>query len=214
MSVAIDVDLRDRLGDARDQGPRPTCLVFAVSAAHEAKRKSSDYLSPESLFFSGVHRSHKDPKRGLTRTVVQEALVEDGQPLENAWPYLAETPAKDKWNAPTLAADALHKATIEFAPRTVAQICEVLRAGTPVLLVIALTVAMYTPTAGGVVRGTASDSVTTRRHAVLAIGSGHARDGTYLLIRNSWGKAWGTAGHAWVHEPYLTPHLQTTGIIA
>ncbi|HEV3189971.1 MAG TPA: C1 family peptidase [Polyangiaceae bacterium] len=213
MSITIDVDLRERLGEVRDQGPRPTCLVFAVSAAHEAKRKSTAYLSPEFLFFSGVQRSHKDPKRGLARTVVQEALVEDGQPLESAWPYLVETPAKGKWQSPKLAADAIHKATIDFAPRTVAQICEVLRAGTPVLLVIALTVAMYKPNADGVVRGSAIDSVTTRRHAVVAIGSGQAEDGTYLLIRNSWGKYWGASGHAWLHEPYLTPHLQTTGII-
>ena len=161
-----------------------------------------------------MQRSHKDPKRGLTRAVVQEALVEDGQPLESASPYLVETPAKDKWKSPKLSADAVHKATIDFAPRTVAQICDVLRAGTPVLLVIALTVAMYKPNADGVVRASASDSVTTRRHAVIAIGSGRSEDGTYLLVRNSWGKSWGTAGHAWLHEPYLTPNIQTTGIIA
>lgn len=214
MSITIDVDLRDQLGAARDQGTRPTCLVFAVSGAHEAKQKSSEYLSPEFLFFSGAQRSHKDPGRGLTRTAVREALVEDGQPTESAWPYLSKAPSTKDWKPPPgIAVHAAHKATIDFSDRTVGEVVDVLRTGTPVLLVVALTVAMYTPDAEAIVRARASDAITTRRHALVAVGAGHADDGSYLLVRNSWGQSWGKAGHGWIHEPYLTPQLQTTAVI-
>ena len=60
---------------------------------------------------------------------------------------------------------------------------------------------------------TANDSVTTRRHAMLAVGSGHADDGDYILVRNSWGQRWGLSGHGWLHDPYLTSQLKATGVI-
>ncbi len=89
----------------------------------------------------------------------------------------------------------------------------ILHAGRPVLLVIAITIAMYSPDQDAIVRARIGDSVTTSRHAVLAVGSGHADDGEYILVRNSWGLRWGHAGHGWLHDLYLVPHLQTTGII-
>lgn len=212
MSVTIDVDLREHLAAARDQGSRPTCLVFAVSAAHEAKRGSTDYLSAEYLFYHGAQRSHKNPEQGLTRDAVRAALVADGQPLEPAWPYSAKPPTRATWTPPSLT-EATHKATIEYSPRTVGQVREVIRAGTPVLLLVALTVAIYTPDKNAAVRARAGDVVTTGRHALLAVGAGHADDGQYLLVRNSWGTSWGDAGHAWLHEPYLAPQLQMTGTL-
>lgn len=212
MTITIDVDLRDRLAEARDQGQRPTCLVFAVSAAHEAKRGSSEYLSPEFLFYSGVQRSHKDLKMGLTRNVVRDALMHDGQPLETVWPYAVKTPDASSWKPPAVTAPT-HKATIAFAERSVAQIRDIIQVGTPVLLIVTLTVAMYTPDKDAIVRVRAGDTVTTRQHALLAVGSGHSDDGQYMLVRNSWGTTWGQAGHAWLHDLYLTPQLQRTGII-
>ncbi len=213
MSVTIDIDLRGQLGEARDQGPRPTCLVFAVSAAHEASRGASEYLSPEVLFYSGAQRSHRDPSLGLTQTAVRDALQHDGQPLEGAWKYLPATPGVLAWKPPTLA-EPTHKAPLSFAPRSIPEIRQVLERRVPVLLVVALTVAMYTPDQHSVVRARPGDTMTTGRHALLAVGCGHADDGGYILVRNSWGPTWGDAGHGWIHEPYLMPQLETTGIIA
>ncbi|WP_437486756.1 C1 family peptidase [Sorangium sp. So ce1014] len=212
MTITIDADLRDRLAEARDQGQRPTCLVFAVSAAHEAKRGSSDYLSPEFLFYSGVQRSHNDPKKGLTRSVVRDALIHDGQPPEIVWPYAVKTPDASNWKPPAVTVPT-HKATIAFAQRDVVQVRELIQTGTPVLLIVTLTVAMYTPDKDAIVRARAGDTVTTRRHALLAVGSGHSGDGQYMLVRNSWGTTWGQAGHGWLHDLYLTPQLEMTGVI-
>lgn len=212
MSLAVDIDMRDRFGPPRDQRRRPTCLAFAASAAHEASRGDTEYLSTEALFYMGVQRTHKDPNRGLTLAAASEALRADGQPVESAWPYLLETPVAKDWKPPVLT-DATRRATLEFSSRSVAEVRELLRSGTPVLLVLAVTLAMYTPDQHGIIRASASDKITTSRHAVVAVGSAHADDGGYILVRNSWGPTWGRCGHGWLHDDYLAKQLRTTGLI-
>src|SRR5207247_2225453 len=100
MTVVVDVDLRNKLGEARNQGERPTCLAFAASAAHEVSRDRSDYLSTEFLFFTAVKETHRDRNRGLTTTAVSKALRDNGQPLETAWPYQANIPDGMPWKPP------------------------------------------------------------------------------------------------------------------
>src|SRR5947207_1154610 len=104
MSITVDVDMRSSLGPSRDQGRRPTCLAFAATAAHEASRPSAEYLSVEHLYYFGLQRSHRNPNRGLNKIAVTTALREDGQPLEPAWPYSADTPDQATWRAPTITA--------------------------------------------------------------------------------------------------------------
>ncbi|MFO0591853.1 MAG: C1 family peptidase [Polyangiaceae bacterium] len=213
MNITIEIDLREKLAPARDQRQRPTCLVFAASAAHEFKRGPGEVLSPEYLFYSGAQRAHKSPDKGLTANIVREALQLDGQPGEEAWPYLDATPPASEWKMPTISAP-IHKASLDFASRTVADVRTLLKSGVPVLLVISLTKPMYTPDRFAVVRAAPNDGVVLARHAVLAVGSGFADDGGYLLVRNSWGLRWGQAGHAWLHDSYLEARLEITGTIA
>jgi hypothetical protein len=213
MSIVVDVDLRHLLGGARDQRCRPTCLAFAASAAHEASRDEREHLSIEFLFFHGVRRSHHDPSRGLTPAVVKEALHQDGQPIETAWPYLTESPDEANWEPPNIT-DACHKAHVTFTSRTMQEVQDVLRSGRPLILITAVTTAMYTPDASAVVRAGAGDVRTSRSHALLAVGLGHADDGVYVLIRNSWGSVWGDQGHGWFHEAYLGSILVTTGTVS
>src|SRR6267142_2067212 len=103
MSVRIDADLRTKVGNVRDQRTRPTCLVFAVTAAHEVARQASEYLSTEYLFFAGVQRSHRNPNRGLSTNAVTEALRDEGQPVESSWPYLQMPPDAKNWKPPVVA---------------------------------------------------------------------------------------------------------------
>jgi len=212
MTITVDVDLRGQFAGARDQGLRPTCLVFAVSAAHEAKRESRDYLSTEYLFYSGVQRTHQDPHKGLTRDAVRDALQNDGQPPETIWPYASTPPHAKNWKPPTLA-DTPHKATIEYEVRSVTQICALIRTGKPVVLITTLTIALHTPDNDAIVRRRTGDVAVPGRHAVVAVGVGHAEDGDYILVRNSWGTRWGQSGYGWIHGPYLESQLQMTGII-
>ena len=188
-------------------------MVFSVSAAHEASRPSNEYLCTEFLFFRGVQRSHHDPDRGLTTAIVEEALRQDGQPVEDAWPYLDAVPDPTKWQPPT-ECEPVYNATIRFSTRTLSEVRDLLHGGVPVVLVVSLTTGMYTPDVNGIVRFSPTDSVTTSRHAWLAVGSGHNDGGEYLLVRNSWGSRWGSHGHAWIHDSCFNDRLHATGTIS
>ena len=213
MSITVDFDLRSSLGPARDQRRRPTCLAFATTAAHEVSRTSAEYLCIEHLFFFGVQRSHRNPNRGLNQVSVAAALKSDGQPRDAAWPYYDSTPDPASWRPPRIT-ETLHKATLVFSRRTVADVRALVGASRPVVLLVSVTTAMYTPGVDGVIRPGPSDAKTTNRHALLAVGSGHASDGHYLLVRNSWGLTWGDQGHGWLHDSYLAANLHDTGIIS
>jgi hypothetical protein len=213
MSITVDVDLRPRLSDARDQRQRPTCLAFAASGAHEAKRRDPDYLSTEFLFFHGVRRSHRDPSRGIAPAVISAALEHDGQPIENAWQYLVDSPDAAVWQPPAFS-DVCHRALLVFEQRTVAEVLAVLSHGRPVILISAVTLAMYSPNSDAVIDARPNDIRTAQRHALLAVGYGHSNDGAYVLVRNSWGLRWGDRGHCWLNDAYLDPLLITTGVLA
>lgn len=212
MKISVTTDLRHLLDVVRDQGPRPTCLVFAATGAHEARRGQSEYLSVESLFWAAAQRSHKDPTRGTTTDFVSAALVEEGQCYEIKWPYLPTTPLTTSWTPPPGAGVAL-RATLDFIPRNVTEIRKVLQDGQPVVLVMAVTQALYEPDSDAIVRPKKTDTVTSQYHALLAVGVGCFKDDEYILVRNSWGIEWGDAGHAWLPDAYVATHLHTTGLV-
>lgn len=213
MTITPKIDMRDRLGAVRDQGTRPTCIVFATSAAHEAHRQKADHLSTEYLFYSGAQRSHKDPARGLTTNTTRAALLDDGQPDEPVWPYLAATPDAATWSPPP-GQHSIYKGTIDFNAGTVSDVKLLLHQGKAVVLVTEMTLAMHIAKKDGIVRVLPGDVTTPSRHALLAVGYGTASDGDYILVRNSWGTKWGDNGHGWLHEAYLSGCLQFVGLMA
>jgi C1A family cysteine protease len=88
-----------------------------------------------------------------------------------------------------------------------------LNGGAPVVLGLVITEAFYRPDAAGRVPDRPPD---TGRggHAVLAVG--HGVDGTgspELLIRNSWGEAWGIGGYAWLPRAYVDRQLHETAVL-
>jgi len=96
--VEIAVDLREDFGPVRDQGPRPTCLAFAVSDTHAGLRNDWEALSCELAFFHALRRAERPPGVGATLPHMLDALKLDGQPVEEAWPYLTATPAASAWS--------------------------------------------------------------------------------------------------------------------
>lgn len=213
MSITVDVDMRPSLGPARDQGQRPTCFAFAASAAHERARANAAHLSVEYLHYFGVRRSHQNPNRGLNSAAVTAALRDDGQPIEAAWPYVGTAPVAATWGRP-MTTEPFHKATLALSSRTVDEVRALVQALRPVVLLMAVTTALYLPDADGLVHSTASDTITAGRHALLAVGSGHSSSTSYLLVRNSWGLGWGLNGHAWLTDAYISANLRDTAIIS
>ncbi|MGA8614271.1 MAG: C1 family peptidase [Xanthobacteraceae bacterium] len=86
------------------------------------------------------------------------------------------------------------------------------RQGKPVLVTMTLSDAFYRPDADGVVeRNEPMDP--KRHHAVVAVGHGQRGAAGFVLIRNSWGEAWGLKGHAWIAVDYLKPRLTGAAIM-
>lgn len=206
------VDLRPSLLRVRDQGRRASCLAFAASSAHEAHAAAEDHLCVEFLFYHAVSRMPgQDPSRGTSLPAAAAALREDGQPAEAAWPY--STAWVTPWVMPSITAH-LHKADLQITDLDFDGVAGKLDKSAPVVLGLVITDAFYRPDALGVVPVRSPD-VERGGHAVLAVGYGHdALGNAALLVRNSWGNAWGDAGHAWLMREYVERQLHATAVLA
>lgn len=209
--IEIQVDLRGLLGDARDQEARPTCLAFAASDAHAARRHGWTPLSCEFAFFHAQRRAARSPAQGALLSAMMAALRSDGQPDEQGWPYLAAVPADhDLWKPPASVGICYGRNGI-VGGLNLSPVIASLDQGQPVLLLMTLSDSFFLPDSSGVV-DPANDELPepSQRHAVVAVGHGTVDGAPAVLVRNSWGATWGTSGHAWLTERFLKPRLFAT----
>ena len=209
--LTVETDLRPNFGPARDQGKRPTCLAFAASDAHAGLRTGWVPLSCEFAFYHAQRRSNSSPLQGATLESMLDALRLDGQPDEEGWPYLPDLPTDHAdWFPPT-GANPIFRRRGSACADILATIIDKLDRNEPVILLTTLSSSFYTPTVAGIVdpaHGEAPDPAL--RHAVIAVGHGAIDRSPAILIRNSWGAAWGINGYAWLTERFLTPRLFAT----
>lgn len=208
------VDLRPLLTrDVRAQGPRPLCLPFSVSAAHEAARATATGMSAEALAVEPLwqHCVHAGAAShdGTTLHAVATAAGGTGQTIETIWPYndtlgsgTERTPAAatvgsfntaDVFDVP-LAHDGVED-DLEAA----------LTAGLPLVVVVEITAEFENPSADGEIDVPALNAPVNDYHAVTAVGAATNAAGIArrLLIRNSWGPGWGAGGYGWLPYDYL-----------
>jgi C1A family cysteine protease len=206
------VDLRGSFGAARDQTPRPTCLAFAASDAHAAARGAGELLSAEWAYYHALKRDGGLPCDGTTLTAMLATIKSDGQPVETDWPYI-RAPITDikSWKPPPRTGQLFfHDHNV--CTITVQHVIDQLNAGRPVLITMTLSDAFYRPNAEGAIeKSEPIDAM--RRHAVVAVGYGERGSTRFVLIRNSWGDAWGLNGYAWVAVDYLTARLTGAAIM-
>ncbi len=207
--VTVTKDLRTQFQSARDQGPRPTCLAFALSDAHAAGRPPHTCMSSDYLFYHAVQRTaNRNPNQGVSLTIATSTLRAEGQPWESVWPYVAALPInRTNWLPPA----GVKTFTADSKPHTggISDTCCLVDTGTPAILVFHPTEAFYYVGKSGLMPIRAIDRDIPSLHAVIAVGYGRSSGQTHILLRNSWGPEWGDGGHAWLSEDYLAPRLHS-----
>jgi hypothetical protein len=205
VTILADKDLRGRFGPVRDQDPRPTCMAFAASDAHAATRSPWRELSVEWAYYHALKRDRTAPHAGATMASMLAGIEVDGQPIEVEWPYITELfTDMAVWTPPN--AKPLYRRDSASRMATVEGLIERLDADEPVLFTMSISQSFYLPEPNGLVA--ASEPIEPKRvHAVIAVGHGKHAGDTVILVRNSWGEAWGLKGHAWLTPVYLAPRL-------
>lgn len=208
MAVTVHADLREKFGPARDQLHRPTCLAFAASDAHAALRDGWKPLSCEYAFYHAQKRGGRSPLGGAVLDDMLSTLREDGQPIEDDWPYIVNLPADLSLYCPPTPVGKCYGRKSELPPRNFDRLCSALDCGTPLIVLAVLTFSYFNPPSDGIIRRVEGEAVfPTPRHAMIAVGHGTVSGERVVLIRNSWGPSWGLAGYCWMTESYLTEHI-------
>jgi Papain family cysteine protease len=206
------VDLRPALPAAIPaQGPRPTCVPFALTAAHEAiasfLRAQTAAYATEALWWH-CHKLGQTSAQGVLLADVGAALVDSGQPELSLWPYdltlgfgtVDPPPAAGlgPWETARLAWLQLQHDGIEDPLE------DQLAAGYPVVLIVEVTPEFSNPDTEGHIGIPALTAAAGEYHAVVAVGAAtESSKGRRLLIRNSWGAWWGLGGYGWLPLGYL-----------
>lgn len=204
MEVAIESDVRARFGTARDQGERPTCLVFAASDVHASLRQPWVPLSCEYLFFHAQRRAKRSMHDAATVGGVHDALQLDGQPREERWPYSLVAPRSAvDWKPPSDVGPLL-KCVGTRGRAAVDALVAKLRSGEPCVVLLQICEAFFEATPKAPIRlRVPNPSTVSARHAVVAVALAKVNGDECVLVRNSWGEGWCDRGHAWVSATYL-----------
>jgi C1A family cysteine protease len=197
--------LRDRQTPVRDQGDRPTCAVFAVSAAHETMRFDGVDLSEESALWSANRASGGQPSHATVAHTFA-GITADGQALEKDWPYgNPPHPAQPPAAAAKKENRVLPGPWRQLASVKLAALEQVLRGGEAVVLTIAFVRRAWAAARDdGFVDAAPGEHVETG-HAVLATGIGIWHVGAPVIeFKNSWDGEWGDSGYGYLSEGYWT----------
>ncbi len=207
-ALPLKVDHQKRLPPVRDQGDRPTCLVFAATCGHEDKRQQEilivERLSEEALYWA-CKQIDADEEGGTTYESASVALERWGQPPEESWPYDATLEGDGRSPLPKgmAAGEGWFRRSIAEISTDLEQVKALLAAGGLVLLGLELMDSFLRPDAG-YIPAPSSDDTSLGGHAVVAVGYDDGPE--CLIVRNSWGTEWGIDGYGYLPYSYYVEH--------
>ncbi len=201
----------------KEQGDRPTCVAFAVSAFHEywcevvaaGKPTIGLDLSEEFLFY-GCKQCDGLPvgADGTTVRAASKSLRSNGQCIERLHPYrqqvLTVVPsarAIADGKARTLNSLKSHRSDLGAAAK-------VLDKNIPLVAVLEIFRSAYSPGTGGLLPMPRPGETKLGMHAVLLVGVDGEKDQRVTTFLNSWGVGWGDAGFGRVSEQYFKSHCR------
>jgi C1A family cysteine protease len=206
---AREFDLRDRFFRCWQQGSLGSCTAQTVAAAclfRDVFDRDNSIVVPSRLFIYYATRSIEgttDTDAGAEIRNAIKSVVKFGYPPEESWPYLTsrfskKPPAKAFKIAST---EKIRK--YERVSREISHFRKALIDGFP----IALGFSVYESIYQGKVEKTGMIPLPKRKekleggHAVLAVGYSDSRKA--LIIRNSWGTAWGQNGYGFLPYEFI-----------
>ena len=220
MTLNVAVDIRTALGPVRDQGRRPTCLAFATSDAHRYVQQHGAMLCVEWLYYHAIKLAGAGPRDGTTILNTRTVLNSMGQPEECDWPYSSNYPDEVLWQPPNPSTKILTSGSINCSG-ALDFVRTQLNNKVPIVMCAYLSSTfrdrrswttigdevLLAPNIGEPID--ISDG-----HAMVAVGYATFKGEALILLRNSWGSSWGSNGHAWVREDFLTQRQAGAFIIS
>jgi C1A family cysteine protease len=211
ISTGAPCDWRPMVPPVRDQGQEGSCFAFATAALKEFNCARWSKLSHAiGSYLSPAYISWRTRLAEGTFPEDSGAALPDAMAVLQAWgacpeaflPYSAD-PAQ-KGNAQSDVAARPYRVHVPCAVRMTADdLAAVLSSGRAVAIGFEVHESFEETGPDGMVPGVQPGEGVLGGHAVLAVGW-EMREGRRLfVIRNSWGKDWGDAGHCYWPDSYL-----------
>ena len=210
------IDFRAQLPPVRDQGPRGTCVAFAVTAAHEIRRAQGERLSDGFLYWGCKQGDGTGGGSGTTLPAAASALAQYGQSVEALWPYEPGWDDNVPVRTPSAAAIADGASRLctglRRLPATVDQITAAL-AGGRVVVLVTWVFENWRRADRGVIALPETRDRRLGLHAVLTAGYRTGPGPTSIVIRNSWGRDWGDDGYGYLSGGYVDMHAVSAWVL-
>lgn len=194
------IDHRRVQTPVRQQGDRPTCVAFAASAAHEWSAGDQVLRSPEDAMWAAHQVGEVLGGEETTVAWALEGLARHEHATDAAWPY-----GQPLWRhgRPSAACQAANRRALprwnDLQPVTFDGVASALGAERPIVLTVRVVPDVWY--VGAALIDAEPGAKTPGNHAVLAVGALEEPD--RLIIKNSWGTAWGDGGYGYLTRRYF-----------
>ena len=202
--MTVSIDLRKRISPVGDQGIRPTCVAFALTACHEFVYE----LSPKELSKDSLHWKcvciDGSANNGVSVDAAILALKKEGQHLEEDWPYI---PHLDELTWESLQPPKLNDKPVFRVAKGISiritdpnALLNILKTRGPLFVVLQIWESFFLPINGQISIPKTDMEEYRGLHAVSVVGFTNEDS---AIIRNSWGTSWGNFGHCIMPFEYL-----------